>query len=101
LAALDRLEEWLKDSPERAAALVQGPAMFADERGVRPLDAAALEAFGVHPEADYDVAAYLARNMGIVTLSPEGQSLRVLARASGKADRAVENAAAYLALRRE
>jgi hypothetical protein len=101
LAALDRLEDWLKESPGRPAALIQGPAMFADERGVKPLDAAALEFFGIHPEADFDVPAFLARNMGVVTFMIEGQGLRVLARASGRSTRAVENAAAYLAMRIE
>ncbi len=101
LAVLDRLEEWLKEAPGRPASLVHGPAMFADERGVRPLDPAALESFGVHPDADYDVAAYLARNLGIVTFIADGQGHQVFARASGKTTRAVENAAAYLALRTE
>ena len=101
IAALDRLEDWLRESPGRPAALVEGPGMLADDQGVRPLDAATLASFGVHPDADYDVAAFLVRNRGVVVFFPEGPALQVLARANGRSTRAVENAAAYLALRSE
>lgn len=101
IAALDRLEDWLRESPGRPAALAEGPCMLADDRGVRPIDAATLAGFGIHPDADYDVAAFLARNHGVVVFLSEGQTLQVLARASGRSTRAVENAAAYLSLRSE
>jgi hypothetical protein len=101
LAALDRLEDWLKEAPGRPSALIDGAAMFADERGVRPLDASALELFGIHPGADYDVAAFLARNMRVVVILPEASRLHVIAGSVGRSTRAVQHAAAYLALRSE
>ncbi len=101
LAALDRLEDMLREAPGRPAALIEGPAMFADEHGVRPLNSEALERFGIHPEADYDITAFLARNMGVVTIVRQGDGLQVLARASAQLTRAIENAATYLALRME
>lgn len=101
LAALDRLEEWLKNVPGRSTALASGPAMVADEHGVRPLDSAALESFGIHPDADYDAAAFLARNLGVVIIVPEGPRLQVMARAAGRQIRSVDQAAKYLALRPE
>ena len=75
--------------------------MFADDHGVRPLNSEALERFGIHPEADYDVTAFLARNMGVITIVRQGDGLQVLARASNCLTRAIEHAAAYLALRNE
>lgn len=75
LAALDRLEDWLGDAPSRTASFVDGTAMFADEHGVGPLDAAALERFGIHPDADYAAAAFLARDMRVVVILAEASRL--------------------------
>jgi len=101
LAALDRLEDMLREQPGRPRTLIEGPAMFADDLGVRPLNSEALERFGIHPEADYDVPAFLARNMGVVTIVRHGDGLQVMARASDRSTRSIENAATYLALRME
>ncbi len=101
LAVLDRIETWLKTSGGHAAGLVDGPAMVADANGVRPLDPAALEAYGIHPQADYDVTAFLARNMAAVVILGEGGHLKVLARAGACSARTIANASSYLALRSE
>ncbi len=101
LAVLDRIETWLKTARSGAASLVDGPAMVADAVGVRPLDPAALDAYGIHPQADYDVTTFLARNMGVVVILSEGGHLKVLARAGACSIRTLAHASTYLSVRSE
>lgn len=97
LLALDRIEEAMIRTQGRYGSLVEGMAMIADETGVRALDESVLAELGISPEASYDVAAYLVRNLDVVVFQPIAGRVDVLARARGSASRAIVHARAWLA----
>jgi hypothetical protein len=97
IGALDLIEDAMRASPERAAALVEDAAYIADEDGLRPLNGLALDAYGIGEDAAYDPAVFLARNADVVVFRPSRGRLEVLTRTRARPSRAFDHARAWLA----